>query len=303
MENFRVFASCHNHSTFSDADVTPEHLARMAKCMGHGGIILTDHDTVKGYRRMKEACDKYGLLTMIGCEFGSAENMKSGLRKGCHLLGFDFDPEYPEMKKMLDDAASCTTDKVKILFEWGLERGSLRPGISWEDIIEDHPENDYISNNTIFDSYMKRGIYCFSEYDDLFFKPNFMFSLPFMKDAEKIVGRSTYDLSTRHAIDVIKRAGGVPVLAHPSAELPYTEEYIEMGVMGFETRHSMLTPEMHRYFEDICDRHGLYKMGGSDHENVLGGYLCFDDPAYMSDYEMSGIDEEAFMTIYERRLG
>ena len=302
MKDFRVFASCHNHSTFSDADITPEHLARMAKCMGHGGIILTDHDTVKGYRRMKEACDKYGLLTMIGCEFSSAETMKNGFRKGSHMLGFDFDPEFPEMKEILHHATSCATEKVKLVFEWGLERGTLRPGITWDDILEDHPDVEYFSNNAIFDSYMRRGIYLYSEYDE-FFKNNFLFSLPVMKEAIEKVGKSPYDIDTSYLIDVIKRAGGVPVLAHPSAEIKYTEEYLEMGVMGFETRHSMLTPEMHRYFEDICDRHGLYKMGGADHENVLGGYLSFDDPAYMSDYEMSGIDKEAFMTIYERRLG
>lgn len=150
--DFRVFASCHNHSTFSDGEWTPETLARAAKCMGHGGIILTDHDTTRGYRRMKAA-------------------------------------------------------------------------------------------------------------------------------------------------------GGVPVVAHPKRLEKYADFYIELGVMGFETRHSMLSPELHRFFEDLCDRHGLYKMGGADHENVLGGLLTFDNDDYVSPYETSGIDEESFMKIYERRLG
>ena len=73
--------------------------------------------------------------------------------------------------------------------------------------------------------------------------------------------------------------------------------------MGFETRHSMLDKEARAFYEKVCDEHGLYKMGGADHENVLGGLLSFDNEEYMSDYETSGIDKEAFMTIYERRLG
>ena len=48
-DDVKVFASCHNHSNFSDAEYSPETLARMAWNMGHGGIILTDHDTAKGY--------------------------------------------------------------------------------------------------------------------------------------------------------------------------------------------------------------------------------------------------------------
>ena len=48
MEDNRVFACCHNHSCFSDAEYTPEHIVELAHGMGHGGIILTDHDTVSG---------------------------------------------------------------------------------------------------------------------------------------------------------------------------------------------------------------------------------------------------------------
>ena len=102
---------------------------------------------------------------------------------------------------------------------------------------------------------------------------------------------------------MIKRAGGVPVVAHPSGKMDYVDDYLEMGVMGFETRHSALNAEKRAFFERVCDEHGLYKMGGADHENVLGGLLSFDNPEYMSDYETSGIDKDDFMTIYERRLG
>ena len=44
----KIFASCHNHSCFSDANYTPEELVQIAHDLGHGGIILTDHDTVSG---------------------------------------------------------------------------------------------------------------------------------------------------------------------------------------------------------------------------------------------------------------
>lgn len=302
MSEFRVFASCHNHSTFSDGEWTPEHLARAAKCMGHGGIILTDHDTVKGYRRMKEACLKYGLLTRIGCEFSTVDKMKDGSTRGAHLLGLDFDPEHPEMRELLAFASSVQTARTELMFKWGQERGTLKTDISWEDVLSDHPEHDYICNNEVFASFLKRGLYLYSEYEEKVQKPNFSYGLGLEDEIHRITGKSYEDVRTSEVIKIIKKAGGVPVIAHPT-RAEYTDDYLEMGVMGFETRHSMLDKDAREFYEDVCDRHGLYKMGGADHENVLGGLLSFDNEEYMSDYETSGIDRDAFMTLYERRLG
>lgn len=303
MNDFKVFASCHNHSTFSDGEWTPENLVRAAKCMGHGGFVLTDHDTVKGWPRTKAACEKYGLLTMTGCEFSTTEPIGDRLR-GCHLLGFDFDPEYPEMRDLLEFTSSIATERCELLFKWGQERGTLRMGVTWEDVVADHPEHDYICNNEVFASFMKRGIYLYSEYEKEFQKPNFSYSLGLEDEIHRITGKSYNDVRTSEVIKIIKAAGGVPIIAHPSHTKDIAEEHIKMGAMGFETRHSMLQNDgLHEHFEKLCLERGLYRMGGADHENVLGGLLSFDNPAYMSDYEMSGIDEEAFMTIYERRLG
>lgn len=298
MEQVRIFASCHNHSTYSDGEYTPEVLARIAKNMGHGGIILTDHDTVNGYPFMKEAADKYGLKTMIGCEFSTAYGSK-----GFHLCGFDFDPEYPEMKKLLDLGSSIQTGRTELLFKWGLERGTLREGITWQDVLDDHPHHNYFCNNEVFDSMLKRGIYRSDEYDDIFLKPNFSYRLGLEGKIYEITGLSYNDVHTDEVIRIVKAAGGVPVIAHPHGKASMVKELIELGVMGFETRHSMLTPEEHLFYEQVCEENGLYKMGGADHENVLGGLLKFPDPSYDCPYEHSGVTEEDFMTLYERRLG
>ena len=303
MNDFRVFASCHNHSTFSDGEWTPEHLVRSAKCMGHGGFILTDHDTVRGYPRARAACEKYGLLTMVGCEFTTADTMSDGKMQSAHLLGFDFDPEFPEMKELLAFASSIQTSRTELMFKWGQERGTLREGLCWEDVLADHPEHDFICNNEVFASFLKRGIYLYDEYEDKVMKPNFSYRLGLEDKIHEITGKSYNDVKTSEVISIIKRAGGVPVIAHPSYNEQYADDYIAMGVMGFETRHSMLNKELRERFEKICDEHGLYKMGGADHENVLGGLLSFDNDEYVTPYETSGIDKEDFMKIYERRLG
>ena len=298
MSDVRIFASCHNHSNFSDAEYSPETLARMAWNMGHGGIILTDHDTAKGYPFIKAECDKRGMKTMMGCEFSTYNQ-----HGGAHLCGFDFDSEHPEMRELLRKGSSIQTKRSELLFKWGQERGTLRDGITWQDVLDDHPYNDYICNNQVFESMLKRGIYIKAEYDDVFLKPNFSYRLGYEDKIREIVGYSYKDIITEDVVRIIKAAGGVPVIAHPHNNGHLVDYYINMGVMGFETRHSMLTPEEHDFYEKVCDEHKLYKMGGADHENILGGLLTFPDPIYDCPYEHSGVTEEDFMTLYERRLG
>ncbi|MBQ8583634.1 MAG: PHP domain-containing protein [Clostridia bacterium] len=302
MKDFKVFASCHNHSTYSDGEYTPDTLARIAKNLGHGGIILTDHDTVQGYPFMKEACDKYGLKTMMGAEFTTYHTMPDGRRRGIHLLGFDFDPEHEALRDFIPYAAGMQTDRSKILFRFAKESGEMREGVEWEDVLADHPNHNYFCNNEVFASFMKRGIYRYDEYDD-FVKRFFSY-----RDAEReqrvheITKKSYNDIETADVIKRIKAAGGVPVIAHPQGYEKYADELLSIGAMGFETRHSMINEEAREFFTNYCNEHKLYKMGGADHENVLGGLLVFGDEC-SSPYETSGIDEECFMEIFERKLG
>ena len=298
MENVRIFASCHNHSTFSDGEYTPEVLARLAHNMGHGGIILTDHDTVNGYPFIKAEAEARGLKTMIGCEFSTYHN-----DRGVHLCGFDFDSEHPEMKELLKKGSYIQTSRTELLFKWGLERGSLREGITWQDVLDDHPHHSYFCNNEVFASMIKRGIYRYDEYDDVFLKPNFSYRLGYEDKIREIVGISYRDIHTEDVVRIILAAGGVPVIAHPHNSSAMVNDFLNMGVRGFETRHSILTPEEHIFYEELCEENKLYKMGGADHESVLGGLLAFPSPVYDCPYEHSGVTEEDFMTLYERKLG
>lgn len=273
----------------------------MAKNMGHGAIILTDHDTVQGYSFIKEACGRYGLKTMIGVELSTFHQTSDGRMLGVHLCGFDFDPEHPSLKDFIPFCASIQTDRSRLLFEWGKADGTIKGGIEWEDVLADHPHHNYICNNEIFASYMKRGIYRYDEYDD-FCKKGFGHIPDREAKIAEITGKSYRQVSTAEAIKRVREAGGVPVVAHPAGLNKYVNEFIDLGVMGFETRHSMINEANRAFYEDVCKKNNLYTMGGADHENILGGLLTFSDE-YSSSYEQSGVDEEAYTCLCERKLG
>ena len=293
MDEIKIFASCHNHSCFSDAEYTPEKLCNLAKEQGHGGIILTDHDTVKGTYFTNKEARRLGMKSILGCEFTTYHG-----KLGVHLLGFDFNPDNKAMAEMLAYGSGVQTKRSELLFKWGIERGTLREGLSWEDVRDDFPYNDYLCCDQIFRSMVKRGIYKQEEYDE-FRMPNFSYKLGLEDKVFEVTGMSYRNISTEKAIKTIIEAGGVPVIAHPHGLMKYTEEFLNMGARGFETRFPSVTDEEYDFFESVCDERKLYKMGGSDHSGILGGPTG-EGPC---DYKVSGISEENFMKIYERRLG
>ena len=293
MKDVKIFASCHNHSCFSDAEYTPEQLVSIAKEQGHGGFILTDHETVRGTYFTNKAARKLGMKSILGCEFTTYHNGQC-----IHFLGFDFNPDNKAMAELLAYGSSVQTSRSEVLFNWGLERGTLRKGLTWQDVRDDHPYNDYLCCDQVFTTMTKRGIYERDEYKE-FRMPNFSYKLGLEDAVYAETGKSYTKVLTADVVEIIKGAGGVPVVAHPHRLMNLTKDFLDMGVMGFETRFPGITEEEYEYFENLCDEHGFYKMGGSDHSGVLGG---MGGGGYCP-YNLSGISEENFMAIFERKLG
>ena len=86
-------------------------------------------------------------------------------------------------------------------------------------------------------------------------------------------------------------------------KMQYAQKLIDIGVMGFETRHPLLKgkgePEQ---FDKLCSEKKLYKLGGTDHYCTLGGYTEVM-PWHDVDPKTGYTTEECFMELYERRLG
>ena len=291
-----MFANCHNHSTFSDGVYSPEKLVELAKGLGHKAIILTDHDTIRGTYFLQKAARRMGILPLLGCEFSTFGF--GGV--SFHLLGFDFNPENREMKKLLKRTSAKQTERSHLLFDWGIERGTLRKGITWQDVLDFYPDNDYFCNNQVFDAMVAKGIYEWDEYNK-FFTQNFRPGPKVDLEIEEITKLRTPDIE--EVIHTILGAGGVPVVAHPHEQYKYAEELIRMGVMGFETRHPDLTGEGEpELWDKFCTEHNLYKMGGTDHSSVLGGYAG-RVPGLDVPPETGYVTEEDFMKLYRRELG
>jgi predicted metal-dependent phosphoesterase TrpH len=77
------------------------------------------------------------------------------------------------------------------------------------------------------------------------------------------------------AIDWIREAGGVPVIAHPGlyGNDELVKQLIEYGAAGIEAYHSDHTPETEAHYAAMAERHGLIATAGSDFHGSRGGVV------------------------------
>ena len=287
-----LFANCHFHSTFSDDEFSPEELVERGVAAGFKAMILTDHDTMRGSYFFQKAARQAGVLSLVGCEFSGKYQDKN-----IHIVGVDFNTENAQVREVLRRGAGKQTERSRLLFEYGLEHGTLREGLTWQEVLDENPDNDYLCNNHVFRAMLARGIYEEAEYDD-FLMANFSYSLPQSKALSPML-RERYGNTAEEVMSAILAAGGVPIVAHPEGLEAYADELVSIGAMGFETSHPEISECCKVFFADYCQKKGLYQLGGTDHSSVLGGtgYQAQMPP------ESGNVTEENFMKLWRRELG
>jgi 3',5'-nucleoside bisphosphate phosphatase len=76
-----------------------------------------------------------------------------------------------------------------------------------------------------------------------------------------------YKLTPSDAVRLVRKVGGLPVVAHPGeiATLPnLLPELIDAGLVGLEAYYCGYTPEAVEGLLGLADEHGLIPTGGTD---------------------------------------
>ena len=275
------YANLHLHSTFSDAQFTPEQLLLIGKSLGYGAMALTDHETDGGVRRlMKYAREQGGVDVISGVEFcGSYEGTEP------HITALDYDMDNKEFRDFVklrcDQREECTRKR----FEIGIRNGVIQ-GVTWNDVLDVAEELSYICIDTVFAAFRKKNIPIPS---DIRAK---CFNSPEAK---------TYSVpypSPEFIIKLIRNAGGIATLAHPEKQLHFVPQFVEWGLNGIEVCHPDLSEATEIEARKLAKEYNLYMSGGTDHTGPMsgcGGYNAI--PAF------NGITEEEYTILKERKLG
>ena len=295
IESMKPYANLHLHSTHSDGVYSPTELVTVAKNEGYSAVAITDHDTASAYPELLAACQKEGLDCIFGVEFSVSKPFYF------HIVAFNFDLEYPEMKDYLEKMAIRQTDNTKQCFDEAVGLGNIT-GITWDEVLEYNAGIPWLCNNHVFRAMKAKGLIKESEYMAWFYK-NFrdqMAKYPPLYDF----------LPLDEMVALVKRAGGFVVCAHPNmSQLGKIDMLLEAGVEGLEVLHAELTDEEKRLALKLCLERGLYISGGSDHSGLCGGYYdSYPDEETLKASELyiepmsAGVTKEHFIELKTGKL-
>ena len=242
----------HVHTNRSDGTFTPTEAVKLAAERGLSGIAVTDHDTTEGLAEASDAAREAGIELLHGVEF-SAEYQKTSI----HVLGYfmDLDDEafQEELTRLRDDRFRRGEMIVEKLKELGYD-------ISFERVREIAGGGNIVRPH-IAQAMVEAGIVP-TEKD--------AFTEDFIADGGR-AGVSKHALDPLDAVDLIVRAGGACVLAHPGMwgdQTSVPDELIEAmasrGMAGLETDHTDHTPEQREKYRTTAERLGVVATGGSD---------------------------------------
>ena len=237
----KLYANLHTHSTHSDGKYSPEEMVKVAKAEGYKALAITDHDTATAYPFLKAECEKEGLDCIFGVEFTANSDLISA--GYFHMVAFDFDPEYPEMKEYLRKLSINETEQTKYCFDKGKREGgrceiSWEGGldnITWEEVLEYNGAISWLCNEHLFRAMKAKGIVTDLDYEPFFkayFGPRrYEFQVPYEF------------LDVKDLIKLVHDAGGIILIAHPHRQLHLIDRLVEWGIDGLEVWHPDLSEE------------------------------------------------------------
>jgi 3',5'-nucleoside bisphosphate phosphatase len=245
----------HCHSTSSDGVYPPAQVVGMAAARGVRVLALTDHDTTDGIAEAAAVAALHGMTLIPGVELTCSVE-----RGEVHLLGYFvsvsnaiFQAKLTQFRGGRDTRGQAIVAKLNTLgipIQW--ERVKAKAGVGA--VGRPHVARALIevgaatSVDDAFNRYLGRG-------------------RPAHVERQR--------LTPVEAVQLVRAAGGVPVLAHPLSVLNLEVTLAEMipaGLLGIEAYYGAYKPEERGALADIAAFHNLITTVGSDfHGDVHGG--------------------------------
>ena len=241
----------HIHSTCSDGTLTPREVVGLAKSTGLRAVALTDHDTVAGVGEALAAGEELGIEVVAGVEVSAACPAGS-----LHILGYYLSTTHRELvgalNRLQDGRAVRAPKIVERLRSLGLD-------ITLAEVMD--VSGGQVGRAHVAQALVKRGYVATADE---------AFSRYLGRGRPGYVDRVR--LSPEEVIGVIREAGGLAALAHPSTlalDRPSGLSAVvarlkAMGLEAIEVFSPYHTREMTRIYEEISRGQGLLCTGGSD---------------------------------------
>ncbi len=240
------YADLHVHTYYSDSTFSPEEVVACAKDRGLSAVAICDHDSVDGIEPSRSIGNKLEVEIVPGIEL-TVEKADAEI----HILGYCMDYDLGWFRKRIKELRDARIVRIHEMV------GKLRAegiGISADDVFKVSGRGSvgrlHVAKAILNTGKVKTIRDIFGKYIG-FNKPCYV---PSVK------------LTPYEAINMLLRAGGVPVLAHPRCmgKDEYIPELVGHGLRGIEVYHTDHNPSAVRKYEQIARENNLLVTGGSD---------------------------------------
>ena len=251
----------HIHSTASDGRLTPADIVREAAERGLTFIALADHDTVDGIASAQATAQAFPGLKVIPCVEISTDIPQGEV----HALGYFIDYTDPELGATLNRFRNSRLRRAQGMVA---KLDDLGIHIDWQRV-QQIASGSSIGRPHIAQAMLEKGYIdsikqAFTEY--------------LSRDRPAYVEREK--MTPAESVELIVKAQGLPVLAHPltfNDPEAITIELKAAGLVGIEAYYDGYTAEEINRLVGLADRHNLIATGGSDYhgldptETAIGG--------------------------------
>jgi hypothetical protein len=243
----------HTHSYYSDGQISPEKLVRLAKRKGIKNLALTDHNSIRGVKEAMKEGKKIGVKIIPAIEIRAKEG---------EVLGYFIDIKNKKLNQVIKKQRKKIKEMIK---DWCKKLNRAEYNINFKEIQKRFPQskNNISGFHLLYLLHLKGyGI---------------MLELPKKLKKEKIKRKKIKELSIIKAIKLIKNAKGVPVLAHPWVEEEVLKHknmknYLKAGLKGIEINNGDRFPfkkkGINEKIKKIAKKYKLILTSGSDYHGL-----------------------------------
>ena len=246
----------HTHTTCSDGTDSPRELVNKAIVQGLHVLGISDHDTTSGWEEATQTL-RGSLQLALGAEISCLTH--DGI--SVHMLGMLFDPKHAEMQQVLEETRDGRLPRMRKMIEKMWEEGM---DISIEDVEKAMPAGATMGRPHLADALVAKKIV--KSRDEAFIDL-------LHNDSRFYVSHAAP--TPAEAIALIRRAGGVAVIAHPFAshrgQILQSEDFAELvaaGLNGIEVDHRDQNPDERAMLRVIARELDLVVTGSSDYHGT-----------------------------------
>ncbi|MDD5408565.1 MAG: PHP domain-containing protein [Candidatus Omnitrophica bacterium] len=240
------YADLHVHTSRSDGTFTPEQLVKEGLARGFSAIAITDHDTIEAIPQAQAAAQGTDLEVIPGIELTAQYESQE-----IHILGYFIDYKNEALLDKLKTVQLNRIERIyKIVNNLGEQGVNLNPQSVFDISGKGTAGRMHIARALVKEGWVATTAEAFRKYIG-------------DKSPAYALG---FNLSPLEAINLIKGAGGLAVLAHPYIlhNDALIDEFCGYGLEGIEVYYPEHSQSMVNFYLDLAKKLNLLVTGGSD---------------------------------------